>query len=653
MKVARVWALVCLISANLYGQAPSYAQKLYYTCKAWGFAKYFHSNVSVCNLDWDSVLIAHLPNIKNAQTVNSFNDELDSLLLAAGPMTSPSTSAPSPLPPELRRNVSLGWFQDTLIRTDIKNTLDTIWTNFRPHSECWVEENDFSSSYYGWLKFGGDSLMTSSNTIASFPDEWNRSLLFFKYWNLVEYFNPYNYVADVSWDSVLLYQSNKIALASSPYEFYLEFKKATSYLPDVHVEGLTWSSNFGFPNAFFYTPALVLKYIPGKYVAVKSGIASISPGDEIVSVNGLTTTQWEDSLKTYVSAGDSSVFRRIVSNYMLRGNFNTSALISAKDSVGNLHSVTTYRNMGIYSAWIDDYFPNDTLENTSWKKFSCNVGYINVREITQADVNFMYSSLEYTNTLIFDLRGNPQGTGWSIGNLIFPQSTIFAKTMNPDASFPGTFSWSNSTVGINGNAASSYQGEIIVLVNENTQSEGEYFAMMLQAMPNVITIGSHTAGTDGNISYFNLSQDIHAGFTTVGVYYPNGDSTERIGIAIDSVVYPTQQGIRQHRDQVLEKALEIAGCWLPVEENSESEPTINIYPNPSSGEAHIQLQHSDEENITMVIQDATGKSIMVKDVMLSEGPNDIIIDISALDAGMYLLSIKGNHLCVSQKIIKW
>jgi hypothetical protein len=88
--------------------------------------------------------------------------------------------------------------------------------------------------------------------------------------------------------------------------------------------------------------------------------------------------------------------------------------------------------------------------------------------------------------------------------------------------------------------------------------------MILGAMPNSVIIGSQTAGADGDVTYFYLSPEFSTGFTALGVYYPNGDSTQRIGIVPDSVVYITPEGIRQGRDEVLEKALQVAGCLVPM-----------------------------------------------------------------------------------------
>jgi C-terminal processing protease CtpA/Prc len=45
--------------------------------------------------------------------------------------------------------------------------------------------------------------------------------------------------------------------------------------------------------------------------------------------------------------------------------------------------------------------------------------------------------------------------------------------------------------------------------------------------------------------------------TGIGVYYPKGKETQRIGIVPDIEVKPTIQGIKDGRDELLEKAIKI------------------------------------------------------------------------------------------------
>jgi len=107
----------------------------------------------VCEVNWDSVLIADLPLIKTAVTKNDFNNALDTLLNAAGPMAITHTPPCDTMSLELKRNLNTSWINDTAVfRQDVITVLDTINNNFRPHVECSVEVNP-NEADGGWLKF--------------------------------------------------------------------------------------------------------------------------------------------------------------------------------------------------------------------------------------------------------------------------------------------------------------------------------------------------------------------------------------------------------------------------------------------------------------------------------------------------------------------
>lgn len=43
----------------------------------------------------------------------------------------------------------------------------------------------------------------------------------------------------------------------------------------------------------------------------------------------------------------------------------------------------------------------------------------------------------------------------------------------------------------------------------------------------------------------------------IGVFYPDGGQTQRVGVRIDEIVEPTIEGVKAGRDEVLERAIEI------------------------------------------------------------------------------------------------
>lgn len=649
MKKLHLLFITTLLFSTLHSQPPTYQQKLFYTCKIWGFVKYYHSAVSVCQVNWDSILVSRLPSIKTAQSLNDFNNALDTLILAAGPMSIVSGVLPDTLPPALKRNRNFAWISNPILRSDVQALLDTIKNNFRPHAGCWVQNNTYTGSNNSWLLFPHDSLMTTQDTYAAFPDEWNRLLLFFKHWNVLNYFNPYNYVHDKPWDSTLYNQVVSIANSPDPASFFYAFKKIAAQANDAHVEGLTWSSENAFP--YYYGPRLVVNYIQNQYVVVKSGVAGISRGDAIVTLAGLTPAQWEDSLRPYVSAGNLSVFRRFVCQYIICGPFNSTLALVSQDSLGTNHSFNLIRNVNTYGTWFSSYYPNDSLATVHWKKISCGIGYVNMGILQPSEVNAMYAGLKNAPAIIFDIRNYPNGTAWPIADLMYPGARVFAKLTQPDVTYPGTCSWIYDSLGVNGNPT-PYSGKVILLINQETQSQAEYSCMILNALPNVVKIGSQTAATDGNISYFNISKDIQTGFTTLGVYYPNGDSTERIGIRPDVYSVPTRSGIRHHADEVLEAALRNADCLLAVKADPSELSEVLIYPNPATSSIHISINHSESAKSTFQLIDLSGR--ILKDELWTESETSFLkeIDLHSVSDGMYVVIVKTGKMVFVKKVIK-
>jgi carboxyl-terminal processing protease len=636
--------LLLLLFSIQYVQAqnPSYQQKIFYTCKVWGFVKYYHSGVSTCAVNWDSILVSRLPFIKNAVTNSDFNNELGILLNAAGPMAIATTPLPDTIPPALKRNRDFAWINDPILRNDVKVILDTIKNNFRPHTNCWVKDNKYTNSYNGWLVFPHDSLMLNTATYQTYPDENTRLLLGFKYWNIMHYFNPYNYVLDTPSDSSLYRKILLFASAPDAQAFNYALRKMAKDLDDAHVHGFTYSFNYGAPT-YRHAPQIILRYLQSKYIVVSSKLSAIKPGDAILSINGYTTASMEDSLRPYLSAGNPAVFHRFMCRYLLNGDKNTTMDITYSNNTGTSNTLTTTRNDSIGNPFFFSYYPSDTLASVKWKKFACGTGYVNMGQLFPFDVNPMYGELQDCPAIIFDLRNYPNATGFGIANLIYPNKKMFAKLMIPSVNYPGTFYWQNQYAG-GPSGSFAYTGKIIILINQETQSQAEYTCMMLKNMSNAIAVGSQTAGADGNVSYFGLAPDLKAGFTSLGVFYPNGDSTQRIGIRPDTVIYPTAMGIRQKRDEVLEKALKIADCINAVDDLQADHFAASVYPNPASRQLFIETNASGSQLIDLF--DIHGKQVLSKTI---NGTTNL--DVSTLNEGVYLLRIRTGETIVNKHVV--
>ncbi|MDA3844801.1 MAG: S41 family peptidase [Candidatus Kapabacteria bacterium] len=633
-KIILLIALFALFSKS-YGQSPSFQDKLYYSCKVWGYVKYYHSEVSNCKVNWDSVLAATYPLIVDAETTEDFNNALITMLEAAGPMSIATTEPPEDLDPKLRINLNHEWFDDPIISENLRTELNVIKDNFRPSSNCYAKDN--TGSGYGWLAFPHDDPIIDDNLFENFPDESTRASILFRYWNIINYYNPYNDILDVPWDSTLYDFAEEMVVSEDYHSFYMAIKKISSRLCDAHVEGLTYSSET-FIMADNFKPRLIIGSTENEYVILKSDYPEVSKGDVLLSIDGMDMKKWEDSLRPYISSGNPDVFKRDFVRRIVLGDSGTAMVVEVSDSLGKTQTLSAERKER-YGDFFSDYYVNDSLINVKWKKWDCNVGYVNMGILDPGDVNIMYNDLYKTKAIIFDVRNYPNGTIYNIGTILFPDLTEFVRFTFPNMNYPGTFSWSGAQEIGRDNNPVSYKGNVIILCNANTQSHAEYTCMGLRAFPGAVVLGSLTAGADGNISRFYISQEFSVGYTSIGTYYPNGNPTQRIGIVPDIMMYPTSAGIRQGIDEILEKALEIAGCEpSDIEDYPGTQvDKIQIYPNPVN---NLLTTHGINSECT--ITDLSGKEIwrgFVKDA--DE------INIQELSAGVYYLnSTNGSKLFV-------
>ncbi|MDR2008936.1 MAG: hypothetical protein LBQ22_00445 [Bacteroidales bacterium] len=185
-----------------------------------------------------------------------------------------------------------------------------------------------------------------------------------------------------------------------------------------------------------------------------------------------------------------------------------------------------------------------------------NIGYVTLANIKEEDIPVIKESYKNTKGIIIDIRNYPSiFTPFTLAPYFISKSSPFVKFTIGNVNNPGEF------IFISGpeipKKSETYQGELVIIVNEKTQSSAEYQAMAFRAGDNTTVIGSTTAGADGNVSTITLPGGLETWISGIGVYYPDRTKTQRIGIVPDIWVEPTINGIKQGKDEVLEKTIEI------------------------------------------------------------------------------------------------
>jgi C-terminal processing protease CtpA/Prc len=145
---------------------------------------------------------------------------------------------------------------------------------------------------------------------------------------------------------------------------------------------------------------------------------------------------------------------------------------------------------------------------------------------------------------------------FTLSKYLLDKPQAFVRFSQLDPKYPGFFNSRTGQKVVSGPGA-AYPGKVMILIDEISQSQAEYTTMALRTAPRATVVGSTTAGADGNVSSIILPGNIRTAISGIGIYYPDGRETQRVGIVPDVEVKPTIKGIAEGRDEVLEKAVQL------------------------------------------------------------------------------------------------
>jgi C-terminal processing protease CtpA/Prc len=296
------------------------------------------------------------------------------------------------------------------------------------------------------------------------------------------------------------------------------------------------------------------KYIVDRfYCDSLAKLYNIKYGDIIFKIDSMDIDQLVRNREPYIGgSNDRSIIRNILWDITCNIKDEPAKITLGRNNDTIVEYVNRYHLTQLYELEI--------IQQSNQRKFikyCCNIGYLNLGNLDTSDIENLKNDIHNSSGLIIDIRDNSNNTLYLLSKLLNPIKIDFAQFFSVNPSFPGCFKFTNTySAGPNKFSKDYYKGFVCLLVNEYTQSHGEFTTMALQTAPNVITIGSQTAGADGDVSCFPLPGGITTCFSGVGVYYPDLTPTQRKGIRIDYEVKPTIEGIRKEKDEILEYAID-------------------------------------------------------------------------------------------------
>jgi C-terminal processing protease CtpA/Prc len=516
--------------------------------KVWGFSKYYYPSVASGYYNWDYELFRFLPSYLN---VSSSRDR-DALLL-----NWVNSLGPVPVCKKCKDD-----FKNVVLKPDL------YWINATSDSLKQVlnfirENRHQGKQYYMDLFPGvGNPNILHENAYAQFdlPDAGYRLLSLFRYWNIIQYWFPDKQLIEEDWKNVLTEFIPKFVNVKSQMDYWNVSQQFIARIHDTHANLAVSKPEWNNRHGQYYPPVMVtfVGNDPVVSVIVKdtlSALSNIQRGDVIKTISGRKV---EDIIKERLP-------NLAASNYPTQLRDLALQLLRSKDSISTITIERDGKQMETklhhffpanYGRWYRYDFPYQA--DSSFFFIQPGVGYINLGKIKRKQIDSVFKVLEGSQGLIIDNRQYPGDFPlYEIVAKLNPESTPFAKFPTAELDYPGTFIV-RRPISAGTKNKNYYRGKVIILVNENTQSSAEFNAMAFQTAPNSTVIGSTTAGADGNVTNFiYLPGGIFTRFSGIGVWYPDGRETQRVGIVPDIEVKRTVRGIKEGRDELVEKAIEI------------------------------------------------------------------------------------------------
>ncbi len=243
-------------------------------------------------------------------------------------------------------------------------------------------------------------------------------------------------------------------------------------------------------------PVAVIYKFPETDSAPREGLTI---GDVITAIDGTPTREIFEKAAPYHSASNLPQLRHRILHWLMRGDCGPATLTIRNE--GGEQEVPVERvpiDYAVAYQPITHDRPGETLQ-----MLGNEVAYLKLSSIVAAQIPAYLEAAADSRGLVIDIRNYPaQFVPFALGSHLVDQRTPFASFTHMDYHNPGASHFDASAS--QQPRGYRYQGRVVILVDEVTQSQAEYHAMAFRAAPGAVVIGSTTSGADGNVSQINL-----------------------------------------------------------------------------------------------------------------------------------------------------
>ena len=495
--------------------------------------------------NWDYELFRIVPKILNSKDQTERNAVLNNWCRSLGEFEKVKNEVPKQ---NVKIQPDLSWIDKKTLGQELTSALNAVKAAKRSDEHFYIA----LAEGVGNPVFKNEKPYYSMN----YTDVGIRLLTLFRYWNMVNYYFPYKNLITENWSAVLKESIPAFVEAKDELSYKLAVLSLIAGVHDTHAN--IWGMDDaldGYKGRNY--PPVEISFIEGKAVVTgyfdqalgeKSGL---KVGDIIETIEGKPVDDIVKSRLPLTPASNYPTQLRDIATNLLRSNKSSLEITysNGRESLKKQLEVYNTNQVNIYARF--------QRQDSSFRLINSDIAYLYPGTLTNDALPKIMEYVSKTKGLIIDFRCYPKDfTVFTLSAHLLPEEKSFVKFTNGSLNTPGLFSFVDGPK-VGGANPDYYKGKVVIIINETTQSSAEYHTMAFRVAPRATVIGSTTAAADGNISRIYLPGNIMTSISGIGVYYPDGTETQRIGIVPDVELKPTIKGIRAGRDELLEKAIEI------------------------------------------------------------------------------------------------
>jgi len=359
-----------------------------------------------------------------------------------------------------------------------------------------------------------------------------------------QHFYPYFDVIGIKWDDELEKALLRCYSDKTPKDHLVTLQKFTAPLRDGHCY-------VACSTLRFYAPPISWEWVENKLVITNlyKTIPNLQRGDVVTQIDGITPEKYFEEVNSLISAGTQSRLNYVADRVSLAGDMGSRLRLTIKDK-----PIDVIRGEVNYSL---------SKEKPRYKKIEEGIWYLNIDRIEMDTINKLLPTLEKCKAIICDARGYVKNNHDFITHLMKSDDTTTSWMQVPQIIYPdqekitgyAKFNWISGM-----KAKKPYLGDkkVVYIIDGSSISYAESCMGYIEGYKLATIVGQPTAGTNGNVNPFDLPGGYTIGWTGMKVLKHNGSQHHAIGIKPDIYVSKTIQGIKEGRDEFLEKAIEIA-----------------------------------------------------------------------------------------------